>query len=954
MDKKGFFTVLLSLLFFCSFGQNSRQRWIDSVFSTLTRNQKIGQLFMVPVSTYDGLVEIDEMTDLVKNNGIGGYYITEGGPISHVLLLNKLQKTAKVPLLTALSAEWGLAQTLDSTLGFQKPMAAASWQKDSLRVVWAKEIAKQMKLLGLNINFAPNADNEIFYGDYQRYFSNVESKLTHDGVIFSKAMQAEGILTVAKHLPRKLKPESQLSDSTLILSLKNIDTAGISAFRQLIESNVNGILTSYLHFSIQGDKGIIPASISQVFVSEILKKQLSFQGLVFTEVKNFQKSSGKLRAGDAELLAFETGNDILMSPVNLNAGIKQIAKRIKKDKALQMQLDITVLKILGSKYDAGLNRPRVIDTDNLYRRLHTPELKLLKHQFAEASISVIKNEGKFLPIRSLENNSFVCISLGKDSLNEFTTYLKKYAPFKSFSIKNVADTISLSIKPNATIVIGIFPYMTALEGEVLPWIEQLSTSNKVVLIHFGNPFSLDQYRNATSLIAAYTDQDNMTEVVPQMIFGALPATGVLPIKLNRGNISSIETIAIDRLSYSLPEASGMNSNTLGKIKDIMKESIDNVSTPGCQVIIIKDGKVVFHEAMGWMNYEKKVAVDEETIYDLASLTKVTATLQTVMFMYEKGLIDLNKKASVYLPVLKPTNKKDITLIDMLTHQSGLIPFMPLWNLTVKDSAYMPYYYSNVRDSNHPLQISRDLYAVPAIRDSVWSWVVNSKMQDKIPRTQFPYKYSDLGFMMFKEMAERLLNQPMDEFLNQNLWEPLGAYTTGFNPLDRFPEPRIAPTEIDKIYRRSIVAGTVHDERAAMMGGVSGHAGLFSTANDLAKVGQMLLQEGRYGGTIFFKPETIRYFTAKQFIDSRRGLGWDRPIPADWTSPTSPSASSRTFGHTGFTGTCLWVDPEFNLVYIFLSNRVFPDRNTKLLNTNIRPRIQEVIYQSIFDYCSNKN
>ncbi len=657
---------------------------------------------MVPISTNAAPAEIDELTDLVKGQDIGGYYVTGGGPVSHARLVNKLQKISKVPLLTGLSAEWGLAQTLDSMIGFQKPMVAASWKKDSLVVVWAKEIARQMKMLGFTINFAPNADNEIFPGDYQRYFSNNESVVAHHAVTFSKALQSEGILTIAKHLPRRLMAENK--DSTLILSLAKIDTTGFFTFRQLIESNVNGILTNYLHFSIQGEKGIIPAALSQVFVSEIIKRRLNFQGLVFTEVKNFQKTTGKIQLGDAELLAFETGNDVLMSPLDISAAIKKISKRLKKDDLLQEQLNNTVKKILSAKYDAGLNHIEMINTDNLARRLNTPESKLLKHQLAEASITLTQNEDSFLPIRSLENNLFMCISVGKDQENDFSYYLKKYAPFETASVKNIQDTLSISIKEDEIVVIGIFPYMIALENQLLPWIERLSVKHRVVLVHFGNPSSLERYRNVTSSIAAYTDQDLMPEVVPQMIFGALPAIGVLPINLKRGPVPPIETTRIDRMSYTLPEAAGLDSRTLDKIKVIMKEAIDMKTTPGCQVIVIKDGKLVFHEAMGTMTYDDKTPQTEETIYDLASLTKVTATLQTVMFMYEKGLIDLNKKASVYLPVLKPTNKKDITIIDMLTHQSGLIPFMPLWNLTVKDSVYMPYYYSNVRDSSHPLQI----------------------------------------------------------------------------------------------------------------------------------------------------------------------------------------------------------------------------------------------------------
>jgi CubicO group peptidase (beta-lactamase class C family) len=322
-----------------------------------------------------------------------------------------------------------------------------------------------------------------------------------------------------------------------------------------------------------------------------------------------------------------------------------------------------------------------------------------------------------------------------------------------------------------------------------------------------------------------------------------------------------------------------------------------------------------------------------------------------MFMHEKGLIDIHKKVSVYLPELKRSNKKDMTIIELLTHQAGLAPFIPLWPQTVKDTTFLPQYYSHTRTAAYPLQVAPKLYTSYVMRDSIWSWVIQSKLNEKPPRTPYPYKYSDLSFMILQKLAERILNQPLEDFLHQNFYEPLGAYTTGFNPLERFPVQHIAPTENDKIYRRAMVAGTVHDERAAMMGGVSGHAGLFSTANDLAKLGQMLLQEGQYGGYQYYKPETVRLFADRTF-KGRRGLGWDKPIQSDWSSPTSLSASPRTYGHTGFTGTCMWVDPEFDLVFVFLSNRVYPDRSSKLNSSNIRPRIQDVIYQAIFQYCAN--
>jgi CubicO group peptidase (beta-lactamase class C family) len=475
----------------------------------------------------------------------------------------------------------------------------------------------------------------------------------------------------------------------------------------------------------------------------------------------------------------------------------------------------------------------------------------------------------------------------------------------------------------------------------------------MVLCDFGNASMMTAADYFPTIITAYHNSDEMTKVVPEIIFGALKADGILPYTASKevpeGN--GIETKVLKRLSYSIPEDAEMDAMVLQKIDKIALEAVRSGATPGCQILVARKGKVVYEKYFGYQRYDSATKVTSETIYDLASLTKVSATLQAVMFMYEKGLIDVNKKLSYYLPELKKTNKKDLTIIDMLTHQAGLVPFIPLWPQTVKDTTFLPAFYSRAKSTEYPLQVAPNLFASPTIRDSVWTWIIHSKMNERPPRTPYTYKYSDLGFMMMQFLSERLLNQPMEDFLRQNFYEPLGAYTTGYTPLLHFPPQTIAPTEEDKIYRKTLVLGTVHDERAAMMGGIAGHAGLFSNASDLAKLGQMLLQEGYYGGVRYYKPETVRLFTHKQFEKSRRGLGWDKPVQSDVASPTSLYASPRTFGHTGFTGTCLWVDPEFELVYIFLSNRVFPDRSNKLVSNNIRSRIQDVIYQSIFKYCA---
>jgi beta-N-acetylhexosaminidase len=509
------------------------------------------------------------------------------------------------------------------------------------------------------------------------------------------------------------------------------------------------------------------------------------------------------------------------------------------------------------------------------------------------------------------------------------------------------------------VFVALFPSSReATFTRLLPLLRQQDPNREIVICDFGADFFRKYASEFPTVVTAYEDDTEMLMSVPEVIFGGLPALGISPVSFGKiPSGTTNKTPVLDRLTYSFPEEVGMaeevgmDSKTLGGIEKIAKEAIDMGATPGCHVLVAREGKVIYEKSFGYLTYEKQQPVTDQTIYDLASVTKVSATLQAVMFLYDKGLIDVNKKASYYLPELKTSNKKDFIVKDILTHQAGLWPFLPFWAQTMKDSVHLPEYYSKTLSPEYPFVVSDNLFASKSMKDSLWNWIVKAKIREKPQRTPFDYRYSDMGFYISQHLSETLLNQPIEDFLSQNLYEPLGASTTGYLPLVRFSIHQIAPTENDKLFRRSLLIGVVHDQGAAMHGGIAGHAGLFSNANDLAKLGQMLLQEGYYGGVRYYRPETVRFFTQKQFENSRRGLGWDKPTPGDWNGPTSYYSSPKTFGHTGFTGTCIWVDPEFKLVYIFLSNRVHPDMtNNKLLTANIRSRIQDVIYQSIFNYC----
>ena len=966
MTKKVFFCiVLLAGANAKILAQSNKNHWVDSVFNALNVEERIGQLFMVTIPAHASSDAVKRIEDDIKSHEIGGVIFQQETPYHQASVAKRLQSESKIPLLVGQEAEWGVGQMVDSTISFPRPLVLGAIKNDSMIYWMGRETARQMKMLGLNLNFGPLADvnNDpdnalISYRSFGENKNRVADKTT----AFMTGLQDHGVLACAKHFTVKgLTVVDVQKDFPSVQP--SIDSVQVVPYRKLFENNLTGVMPASSSFPLFYDNlkltkknGFDAATLSLLFTGNWLKENLGFNGLTFVDLMQVKVITEKTRPGDTELFAFQAGNDILIGPQEIAQAIRKIKKLVKSDQQFENQLSRSVKKILAAKYDAGLSVKQDLNLDNLTLRLNSPEAHLLKQKLYEASVTVLRNDKNTLPVSSLENKQFAYITTDATTSNyDFYTYLTKYINTAYFAINDQTDlpALSTSLANQKVIVVAIFPQTSpSVLDQLSKVLDPLEATCQVIYCDFGNAHFLKTASKFSTLITAYTNTAEVLKAVPQIIFGGLKADGTLPFtpSANLKQGTGIETKAINRLVYSVPEDARMNSKTLTKIEAIVDEAIKIGATPGCQVLVARNGKVIYDRSFGSLTYDKANPVTAGTIYDLASLTKVSATLQTVMFMYERGLIDIYRKVSYYLPELKNTNKKDITILEMLTHQAGLAPFIPMWTETVKDTVYLPLYYSRVKSDRYPLQVSPNLFATLAIRDSVWSWIGKSKLVERPARTPFAYKYSDLGFLIFQRLGERVLNQPLDEFLHQNFYEPLGASTTGFTPLEHFPAQIIAPTEDDKIYRKTMIVGTVHDERAAMMGGIAGHAGLFSNATDLGKLGQMLLQEGQYGGVRYYKAETVRLFTHKQFDKSRRGLGWDKPIQSDWTSPTSLLASPRTFGHTGFTGTCLWVDPEFNLVYIFLSNRVHPDRSNKLNSANIRSRIQDVVYEPIFNYC----
>ena len=477
---KVFLTCVFIMIYqFTSIAQNKTQ-WVDSVFQTLSLPEKIGQLFMLPASASASQQEKELLLDQIKKYKPGSVLITHGGAISHAHFLNRLQAQSKVPMLAAIHAEWGIGQTLDSTISFLKPLALGAIKNDSLIYQLGQEIGQQMKALGLHINFAPNADihvNDDLYPGTLRYFGDNKKRVTNKSIWLMKGLKQSGALAFAKHLANPKKERHILiQDSSVVFNVNQIDTIGFYPYQKLMTDGIDGLLTSHLDFVLQGKKKPIPAPISELFVTEVIKTKLKFNGLTLAEIPYIKKITGKTQPGDAEQLAFMVGNDILIQPENLTVAIKKISKTIKKDKKLQEQLNTSVKKILSTKFDAGLLKKASSNTDNLSSKLNSSEAKLLQHRLVQASITLLKNSAGIIPIKLLENKKFASISFGKEEPNEFNHYLLKYAPFEKFSVKVLKDTVDLEkrLSKANVIVVGLFPSSKGFMLQIAPILKKLS------------------------------------------------------------------------------------------------------------------------------------------------------------------------------------------------------------------------------------------------------------------------------------------------------------------------------------------------------------------------------------------------------------------------------------------------------------------------------------------------
>jgi beta-N-acetylhexosaminidase len=958
-----FIFILFSVVSFAQKKSNLLQEvWVDSVYNQLSFDEKVGQLFMVAAYSNKDEAHNSSIDKLVEENKIGGLIFFQGGPNRQAKLTNRYQAKSKIPLFIGIDAEWGLSMRLDSTYRYPWNMTLGAVQDMKLIEKAGNQMAKQSKRMGIHFNFAPvvdintNPKNPIIGN---RSFGETKEIVTLRALALMKGLQDEGVFATAKHFPGHGDTSTDSHHTLPIVNFdkKRIDEIELYPYKELINNGLSSIMVAHLNIPSIEPRENYPTSISYNVVTTILKNELKFNGLIFTDALNMKGASNFKKPGDIDLEAFLAGNDVLLFAENVPVAIKKFNEAKNDGRLTEERLAYSVKKILAYKYKANLHNYEPIALENLYNDLNAVEFEALNYQLYENAITVIKNETKSVPLAQLDREKIAYVKLGNDTSEVFLEQLKNYADVTEIASKNL-DTVLTALEGYTKVIIGYHKADGAWKNHTLSfrellWINQIAKQNDVILTFFTKPYSLLAVKNFESIetiVLGYQNNAIAQTVVPQIIFGAIGSKGKLPVsieehfKVNEG----IETIAIQRLGFDIPENVGMDSAILTKIDSIAKMAIDKKMTPGLQVVVARKGKVVYQKAFGNHTYDENAAKVQNTdLYDIASLTKIIATLPNIMLEFDKCNLTLDTKLKEMLPVFEKSNKENASVLDMLTHQARFQPWIPFYKATL-DSLNKPSekYYSTIPTGEFNIKVAEDLYLRNDYNDSIIKTIVESELLSKKQ-----YKYSDFSFILFKEYLERQNGKSLAYLAENNFYKYLGTTSLTYNPLHKFDKSVIIPTENDNYFRYQTIQGYVHDMAAAMQGGISGHAGLFSNALDIAKVMQMYLQNGSYGGNQFITKETLQKFNTCYFCKegNRRGVGFDKPQLGE-SGPTCGCVSLASFGHTGFTGTMTWADPEKEIGYVFLSNRTFPDSNAsnKLSKENIRENIQKVIYESLKD------
>ncbi len=948
----------------------AEQHWIDSVYQAMTEDERLGQLFMLRAHTDKGATYERQVGELIAAYQVGGVCFFQGSPERQVEVLNAYQQSMRhVPLLVATDAEWGLGMRLKSqAVSFPYQLTLGAIRDNRLLYRMGAEIAGQLRRMGVHVNFAPVADVNnnpnnpvINYRSFGEDRYNVAVK----SYMYGRGMQDHGVLACAKHFPGHgdTDVDSHLDLPVITHSRRRLDSIELFPFRVLAQHGIGSMMVAHLDVPAIDERENRPTTLSRPAVSELLRRDLGFRGLIFTDALDMKGVTKYYDSGEVEAEALLAGNDMLLLPEDLRAAVAAIKRYIAEGKLSRQQVDASVKRILRAKYRLGLQDHEPVVADSVAADITPPRAMALKQELYENALTLVRNPENFLPFGKTDSMQLAAVSIGARQRPLFQERLADYASMKQWQLgKYISDEqrrdLVRELNPYDAVIVSLHGMSHAADRDFgisaasRRFIEDLSEFTKVILVVFGNPYSLGYFDEVDWLVAAYEEDELMQDVAAQGLFGALPIDGRLPVtaspraRFNQG----VRTASNFRLGYALPERMGMKTERLDEIERLARHAIDTGATPGCVVLVAKDGRIVYEKAFGYHTYRKKRPVKTDDLYDIASVTKIAATTLAVMHLEEAGKIDIEQPLSRYLPELAGTNKSGLIIRDVMAHHAGLRDWIPFYEQTLTGSRRRPRpsprFYREAAGGDFNVPVTGKLFLRQDFIDTIWQQIFFSEL-----RPERNYRYSDLGFYLLARQIRQQTGLSLDAYVDRHFYRPMGLQRITYNPHRNYSSDLIPPTEDDRYWRGQRVQGYVHDMGAAMLGGVSGHAGLFSTARDLAALLQMLLWDGRYAGQQLLQPATIRKFTTRHPRSTRRAIGFDMPeLSPDRPPNLSTQASPDAFGHLGFTGTAAWADPEHNLVYVFLSNRTFPSMdNYKLNRLDFRPRLQDAAYDAIQDH-----
>ncbi len=972
--KKYFLLTLLCILLISvakaadpPFAVFKNDPWVNEKMSQLSIDEKIAQLMMITAYPKQNEASKAAVLDKIRKFKPGGVLVMQGTPVKTASWINQFQAFSETPLLIAIDGEWGPAMRTDSTIQYPYAQSLGAVQDTALIYQMGLEFGEQLKLLGIQMNFAPVADINTTPSNPVinfRSFGEDKQNVAEKTWMVSKGMQDAGVIPVAKHFPGHgdTKTDSHVTLPLVPHSKGRLDSIESYPFRYLSEKGISGIMTAHLSVPALDSSGKT-SSLSKKIVTGYLKEEIGYRGFIVTDaigMKGVRSDPGR-----AEVEALIAGNDMVEFVPDIEKAISAVKEAITKGEITEAAIEEKCRKILALKRWTGLQEYQAAELKDLTKKLNSPFFEVTQRKLIKASLTVLANQ-LVLPVQNLEKEKIASVSLGSSSKSAFQTMLDNYTQVDHFVLsKNATEKEWAQLRSklsNYSLVIaaieGIHRYpagnygVSSIQQKA---VEDLTAEKRSVFVFFGNAYALKHFSNiqhAKGLILAYQGTDLTRELAAQLVFGAFDANGKLPVTVDtRFRVNDGMTVKGNRtFSYTIPEEAGMSSEKLALIDTIAQMGIDEKAYPGCQVLVAKDGNVVYHKYFGYFTYNEVQPVEKNSIYDWASLTKVTGPLPALMKLVDEKKFNVDDKLSKYWPDFIGSNKENLVIRDVLAHQAQLRPYISYWMNTVdKEGNLDTHVFRHEPSDEFNIRVSDKLYMNPNYLTEMMDTIRNSKL---LPRKR--YTYSGLSFFLFPSIIEHLTGQPYETYTKDTFYKPLGAYTITYNAYQHFPMRQIVPTENDDLFRKEMVCGFVHDEGAAMMNGISGNAGLFGSTNDLAKLFQMYLQKGYFGGRRYISEETVDDFTRTQFPENRnrRGLGFDKPLIDNnkkdlLDAYPAVSAGKSSFGHGGFTGTFAWADPQTGVLFVFMSNRVHPSReNNRLYQLNIRTEMHQAIYNSI--------